>query len=106
MILTTTPSIEGQPVREYLGIVTGEAIVGANILKDIMAAVRDVVGGRVGAYEKALRTARQDALREMAQHAESLEADAVIGVDLDYEVLGKAGSMLMVTTAGTAVKLA
>ena len=105
MFLTTTPSIEGQPIRDYMGIVTGEAIIGANILKDIMAAVRDVVGGRAGAYEKALRTARQDALREMAQHAESLGADAVVGVDLDYEVLGRAGSMLMVTTAGTAVKL-
>jgi uncharacterized protein YbjQ (UPF0145 family) len=106
MLLTTTPSIEGQPIRDYMGIVTGEAIIGANILKDIMAAVRDVVGGRAGAYEEALRTARQGALREMAQHAESLGADAVVGVDLDYEVLGKAGSMLMVTSAGTAVKLA
>ncbi len=105
MLLTTTPSIEGQPIGDYVGIVTGEAIIGANILKDIMAAVRDVVGGRAGAYEEALRTARQDALREMAHHAESLGADAVVGVDLDYEVLGKAGSMLMVTSAGTAVKL-
>ena len=105
MLLTTTPSLEGQSVREYLGIVTGEAIIGANILKDIMAAVRDVVGGRAGAYEKALQSARQDALREMAQHAESLGADAVVGVDLDYEVLGRAGSMLMVSSSGTAVKL-
>lgn len=105
MLLTTTPAIEGKPVREYRGIVTGEAIMGANILKDIMAAVRDVVGGRAGAYEKALRSARQDALHEMAQHAESLDADAVIGVDLDYEVLGRAGSMLMVNASGTAVKL-
>ena len=105
MLLTTTPTIEGKPVRDYRGIVTGEAIMGANILKDIMAAVRDVVGGRAGAYEKALRSARQDALREMAQHAESLDADAVIGVDLDYEVLGRAGSMLMVNASGTAVKL-
>ena len=104
MLLTTTPVIEGKPVREYLGIVTGEAIMGANILKDIMAAVRDIVGGRAGAYEKALRSARQEALREMAQHAESLGADATVGVDLDYEVLGK-GTMLMVTAAGTAVKL-
>ena len=105
LLLTTTPSIEGRPAREYLGIVTGEAIVGANILKDIMAAVRDVVGGRAGAYENALRNARQEALREMAQHAESLGADAAIGVDLDYEVIGRSGSMLMVTAAGTAVKL-
>ncbi len=105
MLLTTTPSIEGRPVREYQGIVMGEAIVGANIFKDIMAAVRDVVGGRAGAYEKALRGARQEALREMAQHAEGMGADAVVAVDLDYEVLGRAGSMLMVTAAGTAVKL-
>ena len=101
MLLTTTPSIKGKSAREYLGIVTGEAIIGANILKDIMAAVRDIVGGRAGAYENALRTARQGALREMAQHAESLGADAVIGVDLDYEVLGRAGSMLMVNASGT-----
>ena len=105
MLLTTTPSIEGKPAREYLGIVTGEAIVGANIFKDIMAAVRDVVGGRSEAYEKALRGARQEALRELAGHADSLGADAVLGVDLDYEVLGKTGGMLMVTAAGTAVKL-
>ena len=105
MFLTTTPSIEGKPILDYMSIVTGEAIIGANILKDVLAAVRDVVGGRADAYEKALRTARQDALREMAHHAESLGADAVVGVDLDYEVLGRSGSMLMVTTAGTAVKL-
>jgi uncharacterized protein YbjQ (UPF0145 family) len=105
MLLTTTPAIEGQPAREYLGIVTGEAIIGANILKDFLAAVRDVVGGRAAAYEKALRSARQEALREMARHAESLGADATVGVDLDYEVIGRTGSMLMVTAAGTAVKL-
>ena len=105
MLLTTTPSIEGRPAKEYLGIVTGEAIVGANIFKDIMAAVRDVVGGRSRAYEDALRGARQEALRELAVHADSLDADAVLGVDLDYEVLGKTGGMLMVTAAGTAVKL-
>ncbi|HET9948146.1 MAG TPA: heavy metal-binding domain-containing protein [Longimicrobiales bacterium] len=106
MIITTTPAIEGRPVQEYLGIVMGEAIIGANIIKDLFAAVRDVVGGRSGAYEDALRTARQEALREMANRASELGADAVIGVDIDYEVLGKAGSMLMVTSAGTAVRLA
>lgn len=105
MIITTTPSIEGRPVREYLGIVMGETIVGANIVKDIFAAVRDVVGGRAEAYENALRGARQDALREMAKRAADLGADAIVGVDLDYEVLGRSGSMLMVTSAGTAVKL-
>ncbi|NNF13542.1 MAG: heavy metal-binding domain-containing protein [Gemmatimonadetes bacterium] len=105
MIITTTNSVEGRPVREYKGIVMGEAIIGANIFKDLFAAVRDVVGGRAGAYEDALRSARQEALREMANKAQELGADAVIGVDIDYEVLGKAGSMLMVTSAGTAVEL-
>ncbi|MFQ5537898.1 MAG: heavy metal-binding domain-containing protein [Gemmatimonadota bacterium] len=105
MILSTTPAIEGRPAKQYLGIVMGEAIIGANIFKDIFAAVRDVVGGRAGAYEDALRRARQDALREMAKQADDLGADAVVGVDIDYEVLGKAGSMLMVTAAGTAVRL-
>lgn len=105
MIITTTNTIEGRPVQEYLGIVMGETIVGANIFKDLFAAVRDIVGGRAKAYEDALRGARQEALREMANRAADLGANAVIGVDIDYEVLGKAGSMLMVTTAGTAVKL-
>ena len=105
MIITTTPSIEGKNIEEYVGIVMGEAIIGANILKDIFAAVRDVVGGRAGAYEDALRTARQEALREMSNQAAELGANAVVGVDIDYEVLGKAGSMLMVTSAGTAVKV-
>jgi uncharacterized protein YbjQ (UPF0145 family) len=105
MIITTTHSVEGRPVEDYLGIVMGEAIVGANIVKDLFAAVRDIVGGRARAYEDALRSARQEALREMAGRAQELGADAVIGVDIDYEVLGKAGSMLMVTTAGTAVRL-
>jgi uncharacterized protein YbjQ (UPF0145 family) len=105
MITTTTPAVEGRPVREYLGIVFGEAIIGANIFKDILASVRDIVGGRAGAYEEALRGARQEALREMANRAAELGADAVLGVDVDYEVIGKAGSMLMVTSAGTAVRL-
>jgi uncharacterized protein YbjQ (UPF0145 family) len=105
MIITTTNSIEGRSVEEYRGIVMGEAIIGANIIKDLFAAVRDVVGGRAGAYEEALRSARQEALREMSNRGQELGADAVIGVDIDYEVLGKAGSMLMVTSAGTAVKL-
>jgi uncharacterized protein YbjQ (UPF0145 family) len=105
MITTTTPAVEGRPVREYLGIVFGEAIIGANIFKDILASVRDIVGGRAGAYEEALRGARQEALREMATRAAELGADAVLGVDVDYEVIGKTGSMLMVTSAGTAVRL-
>ena len=101
MIITTTPTLEGHPVRDYLGIVTGEAIVGANIFKDLLAAVRDVVGGRSGAYERALSSAREDALREMANRAADRGANAVVAVDLDYEVIG---SMLMVTAAGTAVQ--
>lgn len=105
MIVTTTPTIEGRPVKEYLGVVTGEAIIGANILKDIFAAVRDVVGGRSEAYEDALRTARGEALREMVREADSRGADAVVGMDLDYEVLGAKNGMLMVTACGTAVSL-
>ena len=105
MILTTTPTIEGRPVRTYLGIVTGEVIVGANIFSDLFASVRDIVGGRSGAYENALRDARQQALAELQAEAADLGADAVIAIDLDYEVLGKTGSMLMVTASGTAAKL-
>ena len=105
MILTTTTLVEGRPVRSYLGIVTGEVIVGANIFSDMFASVRDIVGGRSGAYEGALRDARTQALAELKLEAKDLGADAVIGIDLDYEVLGKTGSMLMVSASGTAVKL-
>ncbi len=105
MIITTTPALEGHRVQEYLGIVTGEAIIGANILKDFMAGIRDIVGGRSAAYEKALRSAREEALREMATEAQARNADAVIGVDLDYEVLGTGNGMLMVSVSGTAVRL-
>lgn len=105
MIITTTPTLQGQRIREYLGIVTGEAIIGANVFKDILASIRDIVGGRSGAYEDALRTAREEALREMASRARSRGADAVIGVDLDYEVLGSSNGMLMVSSSGTAVAL-
>jgi len=105
MIITTTHGIEGRPVEDYLGIVMGEAIVGANIFKDVFAAVRDVVGGRARAYEDALRGARQEALREMATRAADLGANAVVGVDIDYEVIGRRGSMLMVTSSGTAVRV-
>jgi len=105
MIVTTTPTVEGRPVRDYLGVVTGEAIIGANVLKDILAAVRDVIGGHAGAYEDALRRAREEALREMIREAEARGADAVLGMDLDYEVLGAKNGMLMVTACGTAVRL-
>ena len=105
MIMSTTAMIEGRPVRAYLGIVTGEVIVGANIFSDLFASVRDIVGGRSGAYENALRDARTQALAELEAEASDLGADAVIGIDLDYEVLGKTGSMMMVSASGTAVKL-
>jgi uncharacterized protein YbjQ (UPF0145 family) len=105
MILSTTALIEGRPATAYLGIVTGEVIVGANIFKDLFAGIRDIVGGRSGSYESTLRDARQQALAELSEEARRLGADAVIGIDLDYEVLGQGGSMLMVTASGTAVKL-
>ena len=105
MILTTTNTIQGKTVRNYKGIVTGEAIVGANIFRDIFAGVRDIVGGRSGAYEKELQRARAIALDEMSESARSQGANAVVGIDLDYEVVGKGGSMLMVTASGTAVSI-
>lgn len=105
MITTTTPHVDGHPVSEYLGIVNGEAIIGANIFRDIFASVRDLVGGRSGSYEKVLADARRIALGEMEAQAQALGGNAVIGVDLDYEVLGAQNGMLMVTASGTAVKL-
>jgi uncharacterized protein YbjQ (UPF0145 family) len=105
MIITTTNTIEGQRISAYLGLVTGEAILGANVFRDFFASVRDIVGGRSGAYEKVLRSARDEAVQEMMAEAKSLGANAVVGVDLDYEVIGKEGSMLMVSASGTAVKL-
>jgi len=103
MILSTTPQIEGRPVRDYLGIVTGEAILGANIVRDLFASITDVVGGRSASYEKELSKARNIALREVQERAAQLGADAVIGIDLDYEVVRE--GMLMVSASGTAVKL-
>lgn len=105
MIVTTTALIEGRPVQDYLGIVTGEVIVGANIVRDFFASITDLVGGRSGKYEQVLARAREQALSEMQASAAQLGANAVVGVDLDYEVLGKAGSMLMVSATGTAVRL-
>lgn len=102
MITTTTPSIEGRKIVAYQGIVTGEAILGANIFRDVFAGIRDIVGGRSAAYEKELGRARKTAIGEMEAHARSLGADAVVGVDLDYEVIN---NMLMVSASGTAVKL-
>jgi len=103
MIVTTTNSVEGRPVRSYHGIVTGEVIVGANLVRDLFAGIRDLVGGRAGAYEDVLQRAREQALGEMQDRAREAGANAVIGVDLDYEVLGSNGSMLMVSATGTAV---
>lgn len=105
MLVSTTSVIEGRPVADYLGVVTGEVIVGANIFKDLFAGIRDIVGGRSGSYESTLRDARATALEELKMEAKALGADAVIGVDLDYETLGQGGTMLMVTASGTAVKL-
>ena len=105
MILSTTSTIEGRPASDYLGVVTGEVIVGANIFKDLFAGVRDIVGGRSGAYESTLRDARAEAFDEAKAEAKALGADAIIGIDIDYEVLGSGGSMLMVTVSGTAVRL-
>lgn len=105
MILTTTHSVDGRSVSEYLGVVTGEAILGANIVRDLFAGVRDIVGGRSGAYEEELRNAREIALHEMEAEAAARGADAVIGIDLDYETVGGQGSMLMVSASGTAVRL-
>ena len=105
MMLSTTNTIEGSPVKDYLGIVTGETIIGANIFKDFFASIRDIVGGRSSSYEKVLREAKDTALKEMTENASKLGASAVIGIDLDYETVGKNGGMLMVTASGTAVKL-
>jgi len=104
MLMSTTPAIEGRPIRDYHGVVTGEAIIGANFLKDMFAAVRDIVGGPAGAYEKTLRNARETAFAEMVDAARKLGANAV--VDIDYEVLGETNGMLMVAVSGTAVTLA
>ena len=103
MIITTTPTIEGRPIKEYKGIVTGETIIGANFLKDFLAGIRDFIGGRSGAYEKVLREGKETSILEMMQRAEVLGANAIVGIDLDYETVGQGGSMLMVTCSGTAV---
>lgn len=105
MIISTTNNIDNRPVKEYLEIVTGETIIGANIFKDFFAGIRDIVGGRSRSYEKVLREAKETALREMKENALKLNANAIIGVDLDYETVGARGGMLMVTASGTAVKI-
>ncbi|WP_311416208.1 heavy metal-binding domain-containing protein [Hoylesella shahii] len=103
MFITTTPTIEGRPIQAYKGVVTGETIVGANVFKDFLAGIRDIVGGRSGSYEKVLREAKDTSLAEMQQRAAELGANAIVGVDIDYETVGQKGSMLMVAVSGTAV---
>lgn len=104
MLLTTTNNIEGKEITQYFGIVSGETIIGANVFRDFFAGIRDIVGGRAGSYETVLREAKDTALQEMSAQAARLGANAVIGIDLDYETVGGSGSMLMVTAAGTAIR--
>ncbi len=103
MLLSTTPTFEGRAIREYKGVVTGETIIGANIVKDFFAGIRDVVGGRSGSYEQVLRKAKDSAMQEMMARAEDMGANAIVSIDIDYETIGANGSMLMVATSGTAV---
>lgn len=105
MLLTTTPTIEGRPIRQYFGVVVGEAILGANIFRDFFAGVRDIVGGRSAGYEKELGKAREIAFEELSERAQELGGNAVVAIDLDYEVVGKEGGMLMVSVSGTAVRI-
>lgn len=104
MIITTTDSVQGREVAEYLGVIGGDAIVGANIFKDFFGAVRDIVGGRAGAYEKTIRDAKRMAFEDLEEKAREIGADAVVAIDIDYEVLGKTNGMLMVSVNGTAVR--
>jgi len=105
MLLTTTNNIEGKPIQQYIGIVTAEAIIGANIFKDIFAGIRDIVGGRSGTYERVIEEARANALKELQDKAQQMSANAIVGIDLDFETVGSGGSMLMVVATGTAVRI-
>lgn len=105
MTITTTNIIEGRPVQQYLGIINAQSIIGANIFKDFLGSLRDVFGGRSKTYEKVLEQAKEDALRELAEKAQQLGANAILGVDLDFETVGSGGSMLMVIATGTAVRI-
>lgn len=105
VIVSTTPTLEGRPIQEYCGIVTGEVIVGANLFRDLFAGIRDIVGGRSGSYERILADARKQAIEELQAEAAAMGGNAVVGIDLDYEVIGPNGSMLMVSASGTAVKV-
>ena len=103
MLLTTTPTIEGSPIKQYIGVIGSETIVGANALRDFSASIKDFFGGRVGSYENVLRQAKENALQELTNRAAQLGANAVVGIDIDYETVGANGSMLMVAASGTAV---
>ena len=105
MIRTTTPTLQGREISDYLGVVVGEAILGANIFKDIFGAIRDIVGGRAGAYEEEMGRARDSAFQELEEEARALGANAIVGIDLDYEVIGAKGAMMMVSVSGTAVRI-
>ncbi len=105
MLMVTTPTVEGKTIQRYHGVVVGEAILGANLFRDLFAGIRDIVGGRSGAYEKELRKAREIAFEDMEEEATKMGANAVVGIDLDYEVVGKEGGMLMVSISGTAVSI-
>ena len=105
MILTTTPNIEGYKILEYKGLVTGETIIGANFIKDFFAGIRDIVGGRSKSYEKVLQEGKETSVREMMQRAQELGANAIVGIDIDYETVGQGGSMLMVACSDTAVRI-
>jgi len=105
MLLTTTNNIEGKPIQQYIGIVTAEAIIGANIFKDLFAGIRDIVGGRSGTYERVIEEARANALHELEMKAQQMGATAIVGIDLDFETVGSGGSMLRVVATGTAVRI-
>ena len=105
MILTTTASIEGRPVQDYLGVINAQSIIGANMFKDIFAGLRDLIGGRSKTYERVIEEAKEDAMRELTQKAQAMGASAVVGIDLDFETVGASGSMLMVIATGTAVRI-
>lgn len=105
MLLTTTNTIEGKPIQKYIGIISSETIIGANIFKDLFAGIRDIVGGRSGTYERVIEQAKESAMAELQQKAQALGANAVVGIDLDFETVGSNGSMLMVVATGTAVNI-
>jgi uncharacterized protein YbjQ (UPF0145 family) len=105
MVYSTTPTIEGHPILEYKGVVTGETIIGANAFKDFFAGIRDIIGGRSGSYEKVLREAKDTSMQEMGERAAQMGANAIVGIDIDYETIGQSSSMIMVTCSGTAVRL-